>query len=73
MLAGVTTPSERGERITKRKSGQAIDGLIALAMAVERVEQVQDDDVPALLVRGAEDVLSRLRSSDSERLQVLTL
>jgi phage terminase large subunit-like protein len=51
VLAGVLTESERGPRISKRKSRAAIDGLVALAMAVERLEAREpDDDIPAPLV-----------------------
>ena len=51
VLAGVLTESERGPRISKRKARAAVDGLVALAMAVERLEgREPDDDIPPLLV-----------------------
>ena len=51
VLAGATTESDRGWRLTKRKASSPIDALIALAIAVDRLEDRDDSsDVPPLLV-----------------------
>ena len=50
MLAGVATDTLRGWRLTKRKSRAPTDALIALAMAVDRLDIYVEPTQPELLV-----------------------
>lgn len=50
ILAAVAAETERGWRISKRKSKERIDGAIALLMAVDRAVQSRGDDPDAGVV-----------------------